>query len=93
MLRGPCEFKPEVPVTIAPAPTVRSVNAPAPDLAPTSSISVPAEPYLPFSTKHYMKRKLGAEQTGEFRRQYNKMLPNRSCNKCFENRNTGGHME
>ncbi|KAH3808824.1 hypothetical protein DPMN_137183 [Dreissena polymorpha] len=59
---------------VAPAPLVRFVTAPAPDLALTSSISVPAEPYLPYSTKHYRKRKLEAEQAGEFQRQYNKKL-------------------
>ncbi|KAH3808607.1 hypothetical protein DPMN_136964 [Dreissena polymorpha] len=68
------KFKPEVPVPVAPASLVRFVTAPAPDLALTSSISVPAEPYLPYSTKHYRKRKLEAEQAGEFRRQYNKKL-------------------
>ncbi|KAH3741226.1 hypothetical protein DPMN_047947 [Dreissena polymorpha] len=57
--------KPEVPVPIAPAPTVQFVTAPAPDPAPTSSISAPAEPHLPYSTKHY--RKLEAEQAGKFR--------------------------
>ncbi|KAH3843989.1 uncharacterized protein LOC127877285 [Dreissena polymorpha] len=85
--------KPEVPVPIAPAPTVQFVTAPAPDLAPTSSISAPAEPHLPYSTKHYRKRKLEAEHAGEFRRQYNKKLSYRSCNKCFEDRNTGGHKQ
>ncbi|KAH3721008.1 hypothetical protein DPMN_063920 [Dreissena polymorpha] len=47
----------------------------------TSSISVPAEPYLPYSIKHYRKRKLEAEQAGEFRRQYNKKLSYRTCNR------------
>ena len=65
---------------------MRFVIAPAPDLALTLSISVQAEPYLPFSRKHYRKMKLEAEQAGEFQRQYNKMLPYRSCNKCFEDR-------
>ncbi|KAH3786658.1 hypothetical protein DPMN_164765, partial [Dreissena polymorpha] len=83
--------RPEVPVPIAPAPTVQFVTTPAPDLAPSSSISAPAEPHLPYSTKHYRKRKLEAEQAREFMRQYNKKLPYRSCNKCFEDRNTGGH--
>ncbi|KAH3853094.1 hypothetical protein DPMN_095617 [Dreissena polymorpha] len=68
------KFKPGVPVPVAPAPLVRFMTAPAPDLALTSSISVPAEPYLPYSSKHYRKRKLDAEQAGEFRRQYNKKL-------------------
>ncbi|KAH3854002.1 hypothetical protein DPMN_096541 [Dreissena polymorpha] len=72
--------KQEVPVPVAPAPLVRFVTAPAPDLALTSSISVPAEPYLPYSAKHYRKRKLEAEQAGEFRRQYNKKLSYRTCN-------------
>ncbi|KAH3692760.1 hypothetical protein DPMN_194512 [Dreissena polymorpha] len=31
-----------------------------------------------------MKRKLEAEQAGKFPRQYNKMLPYCSCNKCCE---------
>ncbi|KAH3863671.1 hypothetical protein DPMN_026660 [Dreissena polymorpha] len=65
---------------------MRFVNAPAPSLALTSSISVTAVPNLSYSTKHYRKRKLEAEQTGEFRRPYNKMLPYRSCNKRFEDR-------
>ncbi|KAH3782409.1 hypothetical protein DPMN_160324 [Dreissena polymorpha] len=56
-------------------------TAPTPDLALTSSISVPAEPNLWYSTKHYRKRKLEAEQAGEFRGQYNKKLPYRSCNR------------
>ncbi|KAH3727445.1 hypothetical protein DPMN_053380 [Dreissena polymorpha] len=88
-----CKPEVPVPVPIAPAPTVQFVTAPAPDLAPTSSISAPAEPHLPYSTKHYRKRKLEAEQAGEFRRQYNKKLPYSSCNKCFEDRNTGGHKQ
>ncbi|KAH3727531.1 hypothetical protein DPMN_053470 [Dreissena polymorpha] len=46
----PDEVKHEVPVPIAPAPLVRFVTAPAPDLALTSSISAPAESYLPYST-------------------------------------------
>ncbi|KAH3808740.1 hypothetical protein DPMN_137098 [Dreissena polymorpha] len=76
----PGELKPEVPVPIEPAPLVRFVIAPAPDLALTSSISVPAEPKLPYSTKYYRKRKLKDGQAGEFWRQYNKKLPYRSCN-------------
>ncbi|KAH3823722.1 hypothetical protein DPMN_125539 [Dreissena polymorpha] len=87
----PDEVKHKVPVPNAPAPLVRFVTAPAPDLALTSSIS--AESYLPYSTKHYTKRKLETEQAGEFRRQYHKKLPYRSCNKCFEDRNTGGHKQ
>ncbi|KAH3874212.1 hypothetical protein DPMN_037454 [Dreissena polymorpha] len=75
-----CELKPEVPVPIAPAPLVRFVIAPAPDLALTSSNSVPAEPNLPYSTKHYRTRKLKDGQAGEFWRQYNKKLPYHSCN-------------
>ena len=39
------------------------------------------------------EKKLEAEQAGEFRRQYHKKLPYRSCNKCFEDRNTGGHKQ
>ncbi|KAH3714993.1 hypothetical protein DPMN_057696 [Dreissena polymorpha] len=73
--------KQEVPVPVAPAPLVRFVTAPAYDLALTSSISVPAEPYSPYSTKHYRNRKLEAEQSGEFRRQYNKKLSYRTCNR------------
>ncbi|KAH3735398.1 hypothetical protein DPMN_041925 [Dreissena polymorpha] len=83
----------ELPVHIAPAPLVRFVTAPAPDLVLTSSISVPAEPNMSYSTKHYRKMKLKAEQAGEFRRQCNKKLPYRNCNKCFEDRNTDGHRQ
>ncbi|KAH3835006.1 hypothetical protein DPMN_108339 [Dreissena polymorpha] len=87
----PDELKHEVQVPIAPAPLVRFVTVPAPDLAQTSSISAPAEHYLPYSSTHY--RKLEAEQAEEFRRQYHTKLPYRSCNKCFEDRNTGEHKQ
>ncbi|KAH3861977.1 hypothetical protein DPMN_024930 [Dreissena polymorpha] len=59
------ESKPEVPMSIAPAPLVRFLTAPAPDHALTSSILVPAEANLSYFTKHYRKRKLEAEQAAE----------------------------
>ncbi|KAH3738494.1 hypothetical protein DPMN_045128 [Dreissena polymorpha] len=40
---------------------------------------IPAEPNLWYSTKHDRKRKLEAEQAGEFWRQYNKKLAYYSC--------------
>ncbi|KAH3736753.1 hypothetical protein DPMN_043326 [Dreissena polymorpha] len=67
---APDVCKPEVPVFISPASTVRFFTAPATDLAPTSTISVPIEPNLPYPTKQYQTRTLDPDQAVEFWGQY-----------------------
>lgn len=48
-------------------------------------------PQMPYSTVHYRKKKIEAEQVGKFKRAYHRKTIVTACGKCGEDKKGGGH--
>jgi len=73
-------------VPVLPRMSVSSTIQPA-------SSPLPTVARLPYSTRHYRRRKLEEEMAGTFKRTYTRTTQLTLCRKCGQDKNSGGHRQ